>query len=103
MDPGSRAATLAPPASLCSQGHHAHLGGPPVPDHHEREAEHKGNPGGLWAGGDAKGFPELAQLVTWSTLLACRLPGFLSNKEISLDASGGPFAANFLKSLWGQW
>lgn len=38
--------------------------------------------------------------MTWSRLLACRLPGFLSNKEVSLDASGGPFAANFLRSPW---
>lgn len=26
------------------QGHHAHLGGPPVPDHHEGETEHQGIP-----------------------------------------------------------
>lgn len=48
-------------------------------------------------------FQEVAGLVTWSRLLACGLPGFLSNKEVGLDASGGPFAVNFLKSPWEQW
>lgn len=71
-----------PLPSLCSQGHHAHLGGPPVPDHHEGETEHQGNLGGLWAGGGPKGFPAVAELVTWSRFLVCRLPGFLSNKEV---------------------
>lgn len=43
----------------------------------------------------------VTQLVTWSRLQACRLPGFLSKKEVRLDASGGPFAANFFQiTLW---
>lgn len=49
----------------------------------------------------------VAQLVTWSRLQACSLPGFLSNKEVRLDASDGPFAANFFSNhaggtgVWG--
>lgn len=43
----------------------------------------------------------VAQLVTWSRLQACSLPGFLSNKEVRLDASDGPFAANFFQIMLG--
>lgn len=43
----------------------------------------------------------VAQLVTWSRLQACSLPCFLSNKEVRLDASDGPFAANFFQIMLG--